>query len=204
MENNIYIKLAKARVELHKMELKKSGENKFANFKYFELGDFLKQATECLLNNGLVGIFNTYKGVAVLKIYDESGSSIDFRKDFEDVEVKGANKIQNKGATSTYMKRYLYMDAMELAENDAIDRVDPKTVKSQPRPQQKQESKYNTGDFKETPRDTEIKELSNKFAVDIAKIKTFIIENFKPNNSWNSLSQAQYTLLINRINKGEI
>ncbi|WP_207644067.1 hypothetical protein [Clostridioides difficile] len=36
------------RVKFSKLNLKKSGENKFANFKYFELADFLPQATGLL------------------------------------------------------------------------------------------------------------------------------------------------------------
>ena len=38
---SVYSKLMKARIRLQGMELKKSGENKFAGYKYFELGDFL-------------------------------------------------------------------------------------------------------------------------------------------------------------------
>ena len=37
---NVYSKLQTARVRLQESNLKKSGENKFAGFKYFELGDF--------------------------------------------------------------------------------------------------------------------------------------------------------------------
>jgi hypothetical protein len=37
----IYDKLQQARIALQSMELKKSGHNKFAGYKYFELGDFL-------------------------------------------------------------------------------------------------------------------------------------------------------------------
>jgi hypothetical protein len=37
----VYEKLQKARIKLQHTELKKSGHNKFAGYKYFELGDFL-------------------------------------------------------------------------------------------------------------------------------------------------------------------
>ena len=39
----VYSKLQKARVLLQEQPLKKSGFNSYAGFKYFELGDFLKQ-----------------------------------------------------------------------------------------------------------------------------------------------------------------
>ena len=44
---NIYEKLQTARVELQKTALKKSGVNKFAGFKYFELGDFIPAVIAC-------------------------------------------------------------------------------------------------------------------------------------------------------------
>ena len=39
-KKNIYTKLMEVRVKFHSLELKKSGLNKFAGFKYYELGDF--------------------------------------------------------------------------------------------------------------------------------------------------------------------
>ena len=38
---NVYQKLMAARLKLQNTDLKKSGHNKFAGYKYFELGDFL-------------------------------------------------------------------------------------------------------------------------------------------------------------------
>jgi len=54
---NIYAKLQKSRVELQKKEMKKSGENKFSHYNYFELGDFLPQINEICERNGLATIF---------------------------------------------------------------------------------------------------------------------------------------------------
>ena len=55
-KKNIYQKLMEVRTNFHKLELKKSGHNKFANFKYFELGDFLVPATKLLNEEGLCPI----------------------------------------------------------------------------------------------------------------------------------------------------
>ena len=55
-KKNIYQKLMDVRVAFHKLELKKSGLNKFAGFKYFELGDFLVPATKLLNEEGLCTI----------------------------------------------------------------------------------------------------------------------------------------------------
>ena len=38
---SVYIKLNLVRIELQSSQLAKSGHNKFAGYKYFELGDFM-------------------------------------------------------------------------------------------------------------------------------------------------------------------
>ncbi|MDR1982492.1 MAG: ERF family protein, partial [Holosporaceae bacterium] len=38
-----------------------------------------------------------------------------------EVELKGCTPIQGIGAVHTYMKRYLYMNALEIVENDMLD-----------------------------------------------------------------------------------
>ena len=53
---SIYQKLADARAKFHQLKLVKTGKNKFAGYSYFELGDFLIPALECLWNEGLVSL----------------------------------------------------------------------------------------------------------------------------------------------------
>ena len=50
--------MQKARVELQGMNLKKSGENKFAGFKYYELGDFLPAINKLMLDHKLFSYIN--------------------------------------------------------------------------------------------------------------------------------------------------
>jgi len=45
-KTNVYWKLSKIRLELQNRQLKKSGQNKFAGFKYYELGDILPTINE--------------------------------------------------------------------------------------------------------------------------------------------------------------
>ena len=139
MDDNIYLKLAKARVEVQKRCTKKSGHNKFADFDYFELKDFLSQATEELLKVGLIALFNLKKDFneqltetekAILTITDGEKEII-FETPSADVVVKGANEIQNLGSKHTYLKRYLYMNALELSENDGVDATIAKDKKEQ-------------------------------------------------------------------------
>lgn len=141
MTKNIYQKLQQSRVDLQKKELKKSGNNKFANFKYFELADFLSSVNEILLNNGLYSEFNLIKttdenGVveekAILTIIDvETEKQRVFETPAVDVDVKGANSIQNLGSKHTYLKRYLYLNALEIAECDGVDATIGKETKAE-------------------------------------------------------------------------
>ena len=62
---SIFKKLADAREEFHKMKLKKSGNNKFAGYSYFELGDFLPVVQEIFASVGLCGVVS-YGKVFVL------------------------------------------------------------------------------------------------------------------------------------------
>ena len=41
----------------------------------------------------------------------------------EELELKGCNKIQALGGTETYQRRYLYMAAFDIIENDLFDKT---------------------------------------------------------------------------------
>jgi hypothetical protein len=119
---SVYKKLTEARARLHKMPLKKSGENKFAGYKYFELGDFIPQTMELFQEVGLCGVVSFTLEAATLLIVDvEDGTLIEIKSPWAEASLKGAHAIQNLGAVESYQRRYLWMTAMELTENDAID-----------------------------------------------------------------------------------
>jgi len=65
---NVYQKLNEAREQFHKAELKKSGHNKFANYYYFELGDFVIPALEIFKQIGLTSIISFGKEEASMTI----------------------------------------------------------------------------------------------------------------------------------------
>lgn len=120
VELNIYEKLQLCRVSLQNKNLKKSGKNKFAGFEYFELRDFLPTINELLCENGLFSNFSIKDGQATLTITDGK-SSIEFTSPTASADVKGCTPIQSLGAVHTYMKRYLYLNALEIVESDMLD-----------------------------------------------------------------------------------
>ena len=121
---NVYQKLQKARVELQKMNIKKSGENKYSGFKYFELKDFIPPLNELLLNNGLSTNFSIIDNQANLFIVncDNPEDNILFTSPIAEAPLKGCTPIQSVGAVHTYMKRYLYLNALEITEDDILDK----------------------------------------------------------------------------------
>ena len=120
---NLYQKLQKARIALQNTALKKSGHNKFAGFKYFELGDLIPHINNIFDDLGLFSAFNIKEGLATLTIVDTDKPevAVQFTSPIADASVKGTTPVQSLGAVHTYLKRYLYINALEIIENDMLD-----------------------------------------------------------------------------------
>ena len=131
MGKNIYTKLLEVRVNFHKLELKKSGLNKFAGFKYYELSDFLVPATKLLQEANLCPIitFNNELATMTLINGDNPEEQIIFTSPMRELELKGTNAIQNLGGIQTYLTRYLYIQLMNLVESDLFDSTSGKEDK---------------------------------------------------------------------------
>lgn len=126
---SVFKKLQEARVKLHNTKLNKSGENKFARFKYFELGDFIPQVTEIFNGLGLCGVVSFTQDTAFLTVHnvDEKDDFVTFTSPLIYASVEKTQPIQNLGSTHTYMRRYLWLMCMEITENDVVDASEPKT-----------------------------------------------------------------------------
>ena len=120
---NVYQKLNAARQKFHSIELKKSGHNKFANYRYFELGDFIIPALGIFQEVGLTGIISFGKETADLRIINNEKPEevIVIESPMSSAALKGCHEVQNLGAVQTYLRRYLWVAALEIVEHDAID-----------------------------------------------------------------------------------
>jgi hypothetical protein len=118
----VHRKLMQARIDLQGRQLKKSGHNKFAGYFYFELGDFLPTVQEIFSTLGLCGVISYGKDEAWLTITDmDDGSSIAVCSPMSEANLKGCFPVQSLGAVQTYLRRYLWVTAMEIVEHDALD-----------------------------------------------------------------------------------
>jgi hypothetical protein len=137
-----------ARVRLLHTKLQKTGLNKFAGYKYFELGDFLPEIQLIFHDLGLCGVVSYDASYATLSITDtDDGTVIVIASPMAGAELKGAHPIQNLGAVETYQRRYLWMTAMEIVEHDAIDSAKTEEPKAEPKVEPKAApKKYVKGD----------------------------------------------------------
>lgn len=124
---SVYKKLAKARVMLQSIEMTKSGHNKFAGYRYFELGDFMPHINKIFDELGLFGWVTFDRAEAILTIRDADGDDpgIQITSPMAEAALKGTHPIQNLGAVETYQRRYLWVTALEIVEHDALDSSEP-------------------------------------------------------------------------------
>ena len=123
VEKTIFELLQEVRYELSQTKLEKTGYNKHLNFKYFELGDFLPTAIKLFNERGLCSVFNI--------AYDPNGiemATLTLIKGTEKIVFTTPTEmptnmagIQALGAKHTYLKRYLYINVLDISENDVVD-----------------------------------------------------------------------------------
>lgn len=121
-ELNVLGKLQKARVKVNTSPLQKSGENSYVKYKYFELSDFMPTITNVCNEIGLCCVPSFKAEGATLTVYDTAtGENIVFESPVVTIEMKGCNEVQCLGSVQTYIRRYLYMSAFEITENDTSE-----------------------------------------------------------------------------------
>lgn len=169
---NIYEKLQTVRSELQFMKLKKSGKNDFAKFEYFELTDFLPAVNDLFNSHKLCSRFLMNKEDATLEIInaEKPDETILFSMPVAELELKGCNKLQALGGINTYLRRYLYMNALEIVEADLFDAEAGKDIKQKPQAV-KQEAKEPDADFDII---TQVKSIN-----DIENLRIYYYENIE-------------------------
>jgi hypothetical protein len=117
-------KSLKARVLLisNEIRVKKDGTNDFSKYDYFTPDGILTILNPLLLKYSVFTQFvlikneNTYTG----KLYvsdTETGDSLNYELESPEITIKGANPVQALGGLQTYLKRYLLMNAFNIADN---------------------------------------------------------------------------------------
>lgn len=129
---NVYKKLQTVRNAFLSEPIKKSGKNKFAGYEYFELGDFIPTIHRLFDHSGLIGVVRFHKTDATLTIYnsDLPEEFVVFTTPMVFASNPKGQPIQDLGSTHTYLRRYLWLMALEIVEHDAVDASAPVETKA--------------------------------------------------------------------------
>lgn len=129
----VHKKLMEARLQMQDTELSKSGRNDYAGYNYFTLADFLPEAQRIFRDVGLCGIVRFTAEVATLEIVDADkpdSERIFITSPMGSANLKGCHEVQNIGAVESYQRRYLWMTAFEIVEDDPLDATTQKGEKT--------------------------------------------------------------------------
>jgi hypothetical protein len=218
---NVFQKLIKARALFLGKTIKKTGINRHLEFKYFELDDIVPAITSICNELGLLFITTFTTDTATLTAIntDLPDQHIVFTSPIEKIESKTSktgveitNSLQNLGSVQTYLRRYLYLTAMDIVESDAFDN-DKNTVKSeQPKASEENKKAPAPAENKKAPatkeeRDHAIEQIANKddqaTPLQIKSLKavfTEALEKYKGNNKVYAYIQRVITTTKNLAN----
>lgn len=224
--SNVYQKLIQARLTFMEGGVEKTGKNMFMSFKYFELEDIVPRATKIFNDIGLLPVVRFEDGQAKMDVIntDNPDEVVTFTAPFDKIEpiisnekgTRATNSMQALGASITYMRRYLYMIALDICEADEIDghlgeESAPKTVAAKPAqkkipvtPQQREQVKEHLTAPAEKASDLQIRGLKNVLKklreADPSK-EDFIIKLGVETNSFKNISKTDCEAVIKRVNE---
>ena len=127
---NVYQKLLKARAMFLGSNAQKSGKNFQLSFKYFELDDIVPIVTKIFEDVGLISLVSFEDDKAVMRILntDNPDEVASFTTPFKPLTPiisnsgkQATNEMQALGSSITYMRRYLYMIALDICEPDDVE-----------------------------------------------------------------------------------
>ena len=179
---NVYEKLLIARIKLQESPIKKTGKNGHLKFDYFELADFLPTINHINAELKLASVFSITDNIATLTVVDAEKfeDQVVFSSPTAQAKLQGnASPIQELGSQHTYMRRYLYLLAYEIIENDVLD---AQIGSQQTKPQQQ----TNTSSQVKMPTDaqlTRMRAIASKSGKSDDEIKSHIATSFNKHSS---------------------
>ena len=131
---NVYAKLIEARKRFRDAGIKKTGVNRYAEFKYFTLDDIIPAKQEIFRDLGLADIISFGDTGAILTIHNVADpmDQVVFMSQLAPDESLIKNPIQKVGAIQTYVRRYLYLLALDIIESDGIEETTGATASDEP------------------------------------------------------------------------
>ena len=167
---NIASKLLLARKAFLGSGVKKTGINRYAEFKYFTLEDIIPVKQSIFEEIGLVDVITFTPEIATLNLLnvDNLEEGITFSSPLAEDESLIKNPIQKLGAVETYVRRYLYMLMLDIVEADTVDAISDKPEEA---PKAKKYNKPATPEKREEIKKELIDEGGEATEVQIKSIK---------------------------------
>ena len=137
---NVYQKLLEARSMFLNQGISKSGKHMELRYKYFELDDIVPIAVPIFAEVGLVPVVSFTEEQAIMTMVntDKPEEMIQFSCPVRyPSENRMVNPVQALGSAQTYLRRYLYMIALDICEPDTIEPTtekEPTTRTTAPKP----------------------------------------------------------------------
>ena len=118
---SVYKKIQQAKVDLQNRDIQKTGSTK--HYDYFELDDFMPHVKEIFLELGLFSkvSFGEEKATLIIVDVENTEEKVEYDSPMKTADLPNCHPIQNLGAVETYQRRYLYMNALDISEKDALD-----------------------------------------------------------------------------------
>lgn len=130
---NVFEKIQKIKTELLKCNLKKSENNEYSRFDYYELSDIMPDIIRLCDKYKICTIINFFENHAELQAvnFEKAEEKIVIQCPVAEIHIRGANALQALGGIQTYVRRYLFMAMFDITENDQFDAVSGKSEKIQ-------------------------------------------------------------------------
>lgn len=118
----IHKKMATFKKEFHALKMTMSGMNGHSHFPFFQIQDFIKQATDLLEKNGLVFKISFPESMCQGTCIDvETGEREEYFCPVAEANIPKATPVQNLGGVMTYIRRYMWSLFLDLVEYDGVD-----------------------------------------------------------------------------------
>ena len=133
---NVYAKLLEARKRFLETGIKKTGVNRYAEYKYFTLDEIIPVKQAIFKDLGLADVIAFHESYATLSLFnaDNPSEHLVFSSQLAPDESMIKNPIQKVGAIQTYVRRYLYLLALDIIESDGIEETAGKPVDEDNKP----------------------------------------------------------------------
>ena len=120
-------KILKVRIMFLNLSIEKSGKNDKYNYEFFEMRDFMPYVIMFFAQLKIFNVFNLFDDKAVLTLKNLENSeeirTFECPTKYASLRNTGDTTAPDLGATITYLKRYLYMNALELTEQDTVNQA---------------------------------------------------------------------------------